>query len=512
MARQLRPLAQLDFSGGVNLVVSPYLVGQKQVADASNLISDEHGSLHTRDGSLTLTTSPVTNQPIRFRGILNKVDGTEEPFAIQSTGTVNRLFDTTAEPWTAITPDFTTDYIIPDVAYAVDQAFIAPGHETPKLYDGTSLTNIVGGTGTVPAGAKHAAFHLGAIWIWNTDSTTGALDGPSSLRASATNDPNDWPNANQTFVSKDDGQVGMGMSSFTIVETGISPTATLVLFKNYSTHQVTDVFGGAAFSVQRIKSDMGCISPRTIQFVSGFGVIRLSHKGFALYNGVEDRLISEEVRPAIFGGEHAGISFTSLDFGNIERSWSVQSQNPPLYVTACPVSGTTLTRVFIYDLIRRSWSLATFPLGMSCLNLFFTPTTSPVIHAGTATTGKILQLFNDDETDDGSEIDWSFRTRAYYGRNPLEPTFWRRARVLVAGSPRQLVKITPRVDRVDETTRELRLPSEGSGAHAIETSLDVDLLRTARHVQLNVSGSGHAVIRAVELHASPKPIRPELSA
>jgi len=70
------------------------------------------------------------------------------------------------------------------------------------------------------------------------------------------NAPNSWPNANQTFISKDDGQQGTGLATFTIAETGISPTQTLVCFKNFSTYQVTGVFGATSFGVQKVKSDM----------------------------------------------------------------------------------------------------------------------------------------------------------------------------------------------------------------------------------------------------------------
>lgn len=506
MAKNLKPIAQLDFSGGVNLVVNPYLVGQKQVTDAHNLVLDEHGSLRTRGGVFTISSAPQAGNILR-RGVLTRSNGTVHEFAIQRVAGVNKLYDTAASPWTSI-GDFTTPEDLPDVDYAVDQAVFAPGYETPKTFDGTTLANITGQSGqTVPPGAKHVAFHLGHVWLWNTAATTSVLDGPSSLRSSAPNVLNSWPDANQTFISKDDGQVGTGLSAFTIVETGISPTATLVCFKNYSAYQVTGVFGGSTFSVQRIKSDMGCIASRTIQFVSGFGTIRLTHKGFALYNGVEDRLISEEVRPAVFGGR----GFLPLDFDNARLSWAIQSQNPPLYIAACPVEGGggLLTRVFIYDLIRRGWSTATLPVPPTCMALFFTPNVNPVIHLGTAA-GKLLRWFDGDTTDDGIEISWRMKTRAFFGQNPLERTYWRRAQILLEGPRNQSVDITPVISSVRRATRTRRLPDDPDTA-VVEGVLSIDILEKAQACQLEIAGKGAVRIRGVELQASPEAVRQTLN-
>lgn len=693
MAKNLKPVAQTDFSGGVNLVVNPYLISQKQAADVQNMWLDEHGSLRTRDGVRTLTTSPDTTNPIYYRGILTKVNGQNFPFAIQTgdagsaiavdtsgsttfggttctlsytcgasatvlivslhftgsatvdsvtydgknltriisvgngedshvelwgifgpttgsaknivaktaagetgrlharsytnatgwgspasltgdvndpisltlasatnhlvidaltsdtTGVVtagqtseynntfdsdratgqraagassvvmswtgaydkfayvavnlitggNRLWHTEPSPWADI-GDLNTE-ILPDSVGMSDSVVLVHGYATPKYWDGTTLASLTADIGqTVPPGAKHAIFHLGSLWVWNTNPSTTSLDGPSSLRMSDANDYDSWPNANQTFVSKDDGQVGMGMLSFTIVETGIAPTATLLLFKNYSAYQITGVFGGSTFSVQRIKSDMGNIAPRTAQFVSGFGAIRLTHKGFALYNGVEDRLISEEIRPAIFGGG----DFTGIDFSTVDRAWAAQSQNPTLYVAAVPVDGIALTRLFIYDLIRRGWTTCTLPYDISCLNIFFTRVDHPVLHAGTATGGKIVEVFNANSTDDGAAIAWSVATRRFFAGNQMQAAFFRRAHLNIEGPPNSQVNVQPIIDKGERDIQEYYLPDDPDDV--VETVLEIPLMETAHSVQVLINAEGNHRIRGLEIHASTKPL------
>lgn len=513
-----KQISQTDFSGGVNYVTNPYLTNQKQSSHIHNLILDEHGSLHTRGGLRTLTTSLDTDHPIIYRGVYIKNDGTEFPVAIHSITTGNKLY--VSSPW-GLVGTFTTNELTPTMVQLNNKAIFLNGYETPFQWDGTTFSRItVSGGQTLPPGAKHGSFHLGAMWIWNTNPDTTTLDGPSSLRMSDANNPNSWPNTNQTFVSKDDGQVGMGCSSFTIVETGISPTATLVLFKNFSAYEVTGVFGAGNFSVQQVKSDMGCIAPRTIQFVSGFGLIRLTHKGFSLYNGVEDRLISEEIRPKIFGGISGNEFISGLDFSNIKVSYAAQIPNPPIYIAACPVSSSgELTRIFFYDLVRRAWTIGDFPVALSCLALLLSPNSIPLVQAGAFTGGKIYEVFPINVFhDDGNHVEWSLKTRAYFNTNQMNPSYFRRLLINVLGEPKHPVYVTPIIDNNPAQTQTFLMPDGGIGipshtsqAALVDTVLSVDIMRAGHTVQFQIDGVGRSYIRGLEVHTTQKPPMPYIA-
>jgi hypothetical protein len=520
MGAKFRPITQADFSGGINAVTSPFLVLPKQVVAARNLILDEHGALSTRDGYSVVSTGTDTSNPIVYRGVLNKTDLSSRPYAWQNNGTLNTLYRTDTSTWTTIGSSRTA-YTTPQAVTVVNREIFAMGYEVPWSWDGTIFTNITAAGGqTVPPGAKHVAFHLGSVWLWNTNAATTALDGPSSLRMSDVNNPNSWPNANQTFIAKDDGQVGMGLATYTIVETGISPTSTLIAFKNYSAYQITGVFGVSGQPIiQRIKSDMGCIAPRTIQFVSGFGLIRLTHKGFALYNGVDDRLISEEVRPYIFGRD----DITGLNFGTIDRAVAVQTQNPPLYICAAPIGGTALSRIFVYDLIRRAWTICDYSVNLQSLSLFSTPATQPVVHAGRATNGQILALFNGAEDDDGVPIEWSMRTRGYFVGSFMRPAYWRRVIVDMAvrgaspvnvtvttslgghaASPSGTATFTP-LSTTDSVYGTATYGYSQYGAGGLtDARASVDILRTAPTCTLTINGTGQVRLRGLEIHTVPK--------
>lgn len=520
MAGKLQTLVQKDFSGGINAVSSPFMLKETQLQRCRNLILDQQATLRTRDGYLVLTTSPDTVNPLLYRGVLNQSSGATVPIAIQGNTTLpSKLYRTDTNPWTLLTT-FNTGFSIPQSVTMNDNEVIAAGYETPKFMSGTgSVTPITAAGGqTAPPGAKHVAFHLGSLWVWNTNPVTTSLDGTSSLRMSDPNNFNSWPNANQTFIAKDDGQVGTGLAQFTLAETGISPTQTLVAFKNYSGYQITGVFGSANFSIQKIKSDMGCISPRTIQFVSGFGIIRLTHKGFALFNGVDDKLISEEIRPFIFGHDEV----PSLSFASVDRSWAVQSQNPPLYIAACPIGSSQLNRIFIYDLVRKAWTIADYPVSFNCLSLFTTPQTQPIVHAGTSTGGQIVRLFAGDTTDNGVPINWSYRTRAFTVGDFMTNTYWRRLLIDASITPPQNIQMTASLLGIVDTptiTDTLTGAVSGTawgagtwgaftwaGSSLVSARGDLDILKVAPAVTFDIAGSGAVVIRGMQIQARSKPV------
>lgn len=517
MGQATQAITQSDFSGGVNAVTEPYLITKKQVARCRNMILDHHGALATRDGYTVVTTSPDTSSPIIYHDVFIRTNQTAFPFAIQNDGSVNKFYNMTSTPWSLVAN--MNSYATPQTATVNDRLVIANGYQVPLTWAaGATLTPITATGGqTVPPGASHLAFHLGSLWLWNTNAATTTLDGPSSLRMSDVNNINSWPNANQTFVSKDDGQTGMGMSTFTIVETGISPTATLVLFKNWSAYQFTGVLGSSTSTLQRIKSDMGCIAPRTIQFCSGYGIIRLTHKGFSLYNGVDDKLISEEIRPYVLGHE----DILSLNFGSIERSWAVQAQNPPLYIAACPVGGEGLSRIFVFDLVRRAWTICDFPIEFQSLTLYTTPTTQPTVRAGARDRGWITSIFERAPTDNGQPIEWSFRSRAFFARSYMQRAFWRRAVIDLRIEDPQLATMTMTLGAIANTPSVTRtyLPLTGIGAtygsgiygtsqYSVGDVSDVrqpfDIMRTAPNIQLDISGTGNVRVRGLELHAVAK--------
>ncbi len=188
--------------------------------------------------------------------------------------------------------------------------------------DGTVIYQVAGllnSAAPAPPGAAHIEVYSGALWVLNTapSNTASGLDGPCAIRMSSINQPNSWNPINQAFLDKDDGQEGMGLAKFTITAQGIPPEGSLIAFKNYSPYQIVGVFGANNFAIQAVSSDMGCTAPRTLQFVPGFGIMRYTHLGVAIFNGVKDEIISEQIRCR--GGNHT----RALSVGRCCAGWTM---------------------------------------------------------------------------------------------------------------------------------------------------------------------------------------------
>jgi hypothetical protein len=234
-----------------------------------------------------------------------------------------------------------------------------------NVKDGTVIYQVAGllnAAAPSPPGAAQIAVYSGALWVFNTapTNTANGLDGPCSLRQSSINNPNSWNPVNQAFLDKDDGSEGMGLAKFTITAQGIPPQGSLIAFKNYSPYQIIGVFGAPNLQIQAVSSDMGCLAPRTITFVPGFGIMRYTHLGVAVFNGVKDEIVSEQIRPYIFPDLNRNFSdITAIDANWVALSWSALTANPPQYCMAAPIgdSGGMLTRIFAYDLVLKGWDV-----------------------------------------------------------------------------------------------------------------------------------------------------------
>jgi hypothetical protein len=390
------------------------------------------------------------------------------------------------------------------------------------------------GQEAIPAGAAHIISHSAALWAWNTapstQASTGTIDGPSVVRQSGINNPNSWPLANAAFVGKDDGTQGSGIATFTVAEAGIAPTGSLVLFKDYSTYQVNGTFGIQNFSITEVKTDMGCNASRSVQFATGFGVIRFCHLGFALFDGVNDRLISEEIRPYIFGrADITGVDFTQLAWGR-----SCLTANPPMYCCALPTKDGLNNRIFCYDLVMRAWMIVDFNNGqaghnISAMHQMRTPQSlGPIegVHTyiadweSASSTADIHQWQQGDAAwYDGGAVTWSF-TPPEVGE-PGSRAYFRRANVRLhapqAGTITGFFNIGDQAQPNNSQPEGGAGPSSGTPSNVAtvaryngdqDLGVALDIAQTGPSLNGTYSGAGPATIEGIDLHIMPKNPRP----
>ena len=518
----LRIITQLDFSGGENSTVSPYLIGPKQSSQVLNMVLSEHGSLKTRDGTLIqYPGNAVQGLPINKIATYVKNAGNTQtvlPIAIAA----GNVYKISVNPWVligAISAQFGS-FVSNDIINYTNLIIISNMLSgPPKSWDGTTyatLTDTGAGTNLIPNGALHFANYGGYLHLANTALVSATLSahgasvgvGPSSLQASDVNNANSWPVANQIYVAKDDGQQITGLGLFTIAESGIAPLGSLVIFKDFSTYQMSGYWGsslgqGTALALQKTKSDMGCVAGRSIQFMAPFGLIRLTHKGFALFDGVNDTLISEEISNRIFGLD----GFPGLDWSQIQTAQASQVPYPSLYVCACAQVGDSFNKlsiIFIYDLVLKAWTVAEFATPIGSLYLSEVPFSLPVLLGGDApigiNTGKVRRYFSGDLDDDGTVISWQATLKPVFSQTPMDRSYFRRALldVNVPGTPTNMVAqwfygATSKVIVKTPPTR------------TQDSVIPFDLGYIANNTYPLFIGTGPITIRGIEYHVRPKP-------
>jgi len=302
------------------------------------------------------------------------------------------------------------------------------------IWQEAGLTNT---TAPPPPGCGHFTVYSGSLWAWNTwyTNTTNGLDGPTALRMCDSGNINSWNPVNQAFIDKDDGSEGMGLGAFTITGFGIPPEGSLIAFKNYSGYQIVGVFGSSNFLIQRIKSDLGCTAPRTIQFLTGYGLIRFSHLGFTLFDGINDKVMSEDIKDFIFPTNDTDtLDITSIDFNWVSISWASQTVYPPMYVCAVPVGNSNgkLTEIVCFDLVLKCWAgIVTPPFAISTLYQARSTTTTAVTLMGTFDDGCLHRCFAGDSTWDNSidtpgpsPVNWSVETPEVINKEAPESRFY----------------------------------------------------------------------------------------
>jgi hypothetical protein len=402
------------------------------------------------------------------------------------------------------------------VSGAVQPTF--PSGTGQQVGDGSILwreAGLVNAAAPAPPGAASLTVYAGSLWVLNTSPTNTAsgIDGPCSLRMSDVNNPFSWNPINQAFLDKDDGTEGTALGSFTITAQGIPPEGSLAVFKNYSAFQIVGVFGSPTLTIQRIKTDMGCTAPRSLQFVPGFGLVRFTHLGFGVFDGVEDRIISEDIRPFLFAtADFSENDITVLDSNFQAGIWGFQTANPPMYCAASPIGNSAgmLTRIFCYDLVLKAWAAPVdLPFPISTAAQFRSVTANPVSILGGFSDGLLSRWQAGDQMWDvgaigvrvPSAVSFSVKIPDAISQVDDQKLNCRRLAIRgIATSSSGSLTVTPFVNGTAKPAKTYQIPL--SGDFEVFASFMLDGLRFSAII----SGSGQLELNRFSFHVTEKAV------
>ena len=380
-----------------------------------------------------------------------------------------------------------------------------------------TVTGLLNSTAPPPPGAGHIEIYAGSLWALNTSPTNTAngLDGPTALRMSNTNNLFGWNPVNQAFLDKDDGAEGMGLGKFTITAQGIPPEGSLIAFKYRVPYQIIGVFGANNFAIQPVSSDMGCLAPRTIQFVAGYGLTRYTHLGFSVFDGWKDQVISEQIRPYLFPVNDFDTSdITVADANYIPLSWGAQTANPPMYAIAIPIgnSGGQLTRMMLYDLILKCWAAPVdLPFAIGTMSQVQPVSSNPLTIIGGFGDGAMQRWQAGDVnwyTGGGNaqiEVAWSVRTVTMASQNSSQRIWARKLMIRGTGSnvdtdPAIILNVQIRSSGIVQSSINYRASNKG------DFDIDAAIGLTGIRFDATLSGTDHIELDGWDWMIEPRPI------
>lgn len=371
---------------------------------------------------------------------------------------------------------------------------------------GTEVWLNIGQAALQPPGAAFVFQHLNFLFLWGVGSLYGpdGITGPDALWQSDFGKPMVFNPANTTFAGQGDGTSAQGGAVYSLSEAGIAATPQLVLFKDASTYSFLNEFPQA--SLVEVSGGLGCIAPGTIQFIGGYGVMRLSYAGVTLFDGQLEHVT--EYTDAIRGYLYGGLpDVVPVDFSNIQNCVSTQSVNPPMYIFFAPLVGNSgyVTRGFGYDFGLKQWFVMDFPFAVSSAAFFPQAVVALAKQyqslVGGATDGVVRRIFAADPDWDGTPVTWKVQLPdwGFLGT----PVYVRRVNPYITadggGATPSLTSVVLQATRRSSHRfrRPLNLPKSILG------SMDVGEVVLSANV--TIAGQGQILLEGTDAQTSDKP-------
>jgi hypothetical protein len=228
----------------------------------------------------------------------------------------------------------------------------------------------------------------------------------------------------------------------------------------------------------------------------------------AIFDGVNDKVISEEVRPYLFPSSDADVSdITPIDAQYAYSSYGFQTANPPMYCLAIPVgvSGGQLTRVLCYDLVVKSWTVVDLPFSISSAIQARAEGAPPTTVFGGFLDGTLQRWQAGDllwytGSSSTSVVQFGFRTQEMGGDIPDQRLYCRR--VAITGYNNNSTKGLT-VTIFQNAVLKFTYNSPPLAANDFEVFAPVQLTGTRFHA--DIFGSGQVEIHGDSWHIEPKP-------
>jgi hypothetical protein len=274
-----------DFSGGINVMRPPYLIGDNQLVQMTNCTFEVPGLITSRLGQWKYNFTEITDAvQVPWCSRVYDNDGTtKSTFVIAEVAAVDKMYvgDDSTGVFTEVTGGaaLTKGGAYTSVVWK-QQLFVTNGTESIQVWSSGTTKADIGGAPAPPEG-KYLELHVERLFI------AGNATYPSRLYWCETGDETDWPAVNYMDVGEDDGGVIVGIAKL---------GQTLMIAKDNGWYRL---WGNSTdtWELKPVLGLPGCIAPRSLVKAIG-GLIWFASEGLYYYDGANMKdLSSESVRP-----------------------------------------------------------------------------------------------------------------------------------------------------------------------------------------------------------------------
>jgi hypothetical protein len=357
-----------QFGQGVNTFLPAFEIGESELADASNVCSDNSPAIETRNDRSVLTLSLSSNQNAlgqRDNSYLHVLDGPEWKCALP-----------TSTAWTTLSTSITNGKgCFNEFNTEVARYTILATTGQPYAYDGT--TTLVSLTSDAPKSNLYTV-HSYRMYAIGEDGRT--------IKHSALGSITDWVTA-----------LDAGSIQLTNAKGGASAITTfanhVIVWTDNSMHELYG-FEPNDYELIDISNDIGCVNRLSVQEVKG-KLYWLDYSGIYQYTGGQPTKISQKAQKWI-----DGINWT------YKNLISMGSHGSKLYI-GIPYQSTSINKIIVFDTEKNTW----FADDGSFVNFM---NVSDTLY-GQNSDGRIWDMESTGVTgsDNSTAIPWSFETKAF---------------------------------------------------------------------------------------------------
>lgn len=343
-ASTLQSKRYFENSGGLIDHISPLLIPDNKASALQNITLDDRGQLSKRKGySIINSTGAMGLAPVTGGGYHTATSGSSF-FAVIAGSNVYKTGNTFSGTYTNITGTVTVTNSASNLAQttSLNDSLIFC-NERDKPFKVSSTGNAVHLSTGLFSGAKTCSTYGTYLILSNT--TESSVSFPSRVRWSDINTPDSFPANNYIDVEPNDGDPIIASIAF---------EDSVYIFKKKSIHRmmITGLDGADAFIIRPVVRNIGAWAKNSVKVIPNVGIAFLAQNTVYVLN-------DDGLNPI---GDSIQRTLDAVTRSMWANSVGVVYPQRYQYWLAISPSGSTNSKVLVYDYIQKSWTVYT---GMS---------------------------------------------------------------------------------------------------------------------------------------------------